>query len=302
MNFVDIVKKYNYDPSLAEFLEQIYKEFINYFGEGQRKIIYEAFLNCPVLNVSNCYDALNNLGFLDNVCENQIVTFGDLKRATGVYSSKPDINFDVDSNSYNIIGIRRVVAISNLDLDKEYIRAALIYELAHLVKSYYGEYEIVGNILIERSGLIEKRYLLSQDKSNVKLSEISVKGIGLEEGLTSMVEEDISKKIINPDYKVNGYGVVNTVARQFTSDPEDLIKIIMAQIYEDKTEILKLYPDDYYTLESVVDKIYEYSLKMFALMFDTDKMKEATEELNKYLEQIYVPLMKKMKDARGGRK
>ena len=295
MNFKEIIEKYNYDSALAEFLEQVYNELINYFGEEQRTIIHEAFLNCPIVN-ENCYTALKSRGFLDNISGKSLVNDGDLKRASGVYASNPQIIYNSNTNSYEILEVKRVVAIGDLKLNYEYIRAAIIHEIAHLVKGYYGEYSINGNILTEKCGLIERKYELSSDGGNVLKTNISETGVGLEEGLNSMVEEDIARKIINPEYKVSGYGTVTLVARQFTEIDDSLIKVIMAQFYKDKSELYETFGDDYYKLEEVVDKMYEYSLAQFAALFDSQKMRAISDEFNSYIINEYIPLMKKLKE------
>lgn len=291
MNFNEIVNKYNYDTYLAQFLYILYEELVNYFGEEQRNIIFEAFLNCPVISFSNCYDGLNELGFSDGEDDVQLVDADSLKRATGVYASQPDIVYDEKTKSFNISNIKRVVAINNLDLNKEYIKATIIHEVAHLIKSYYNEYQIDGNILIEKSGLIERKYVLSFDGKQVKKKCISEMGVGLEEGFTSIVEEQIAKIMVNPDYKVSGYGVVNTIAHRLTDNSDNLFKIIIAQIYKDKGELVEIYGEEYYNLEEIVDKIYDYNLKMFSAIFNNDLFNKYSVELNDYITTQFLPLM-----------
>ena len=296
MNFDDIVKKHGYVGDLKSFLKQVYDEFVLYYGSDQESIIYEAFLNCPLVN-ENCYTALKSRGFLDNILGDSLVSESDLKRASGVYSSHPTLVYDENTGKYQITDIKRIVVISNLDLKLEYVRSAIIHELSHLVKSYYNEFSVDdNNILIEKSGLLERKYQLTGREKAINMHLIEERATGLEEGFTSLAEEEISKKIINPDYKVSGYGTVTLVAKQLSQIPDALIKMKMAEIYKDKSELYETFGDDYYKLEEVVDKMYEYSLAQFASLFDRKKMQTITDEFNAYIDKEYIPLMKKIKD------
>lgn len=293
MDFNKIIEKYNYGEKLGNLLKQIYEEFVLYFGVEQDSIIYEAFLNCEIIVGENCYEALKKRNLLSENT-NELVNEGDLKRASGVYSSMPLIKVNEKNNEFVLEDIKRIVCISSDNLDLEYVLSCLIHELSHLVKSYYKEYSLENNILIERSGLIERYYNLSKSAGEIKKDFIKEKGVGLEEGFTSVLEEDIAKRIVNPSYKSSGYGVVNVAARNFIKSDEDLKMFIMAEFYKDKSEIIKKYGEKYYDLELVVDKIYKYSLNLFANIFDKERFNMIKEEMNNYLKTEYLPLMEEI--------
>ena len=294
MNVQNIITKYHYDGSLAEFLPKLYTEFVNYFGRDKEPIIYEALLNTEIITCHNIYSALNERGLLEKRADN-IVQDGDLKRAAGVYHSLPIINYDPTTNTYSIKDIKRIVAINTEDFSSSYSKTVLIHELSHLIKSYYAEYNLNGDILTTRSGLITSKEQLSIKNDTLVKTPILEESVGLEEGLTSVIEEDIAKILVNPDYKVSGYGVVNAIARLLTDKYNLKEALLNAQVLNEKESIISLFdellPDLYAKLSSVSDKLYQLSLKMFSEIFDPEKMQATSKTLNEVIITEFHPLV-----------
>ncbi len=301
-NVENIITKFNYDAKLATLLRQLYPEFIKYFGIDKEPIIYEALLNTPIVLCSNIYDELIHQGLIDQ--DNfGLVNAGDLKRASGVYQNYPVIEYDSSTESFKITAIKRIVAVSAPSFDSEYSKTVLIHELSHLIKSYYEECTITQDILTTRSGLIETKEKLTYQDGKVTKTLISEKSIGLEEGLTSVIEEDIARLIVNPHYQVSGYGVINVIARTLMEKYHLKEYVLNAQILNEKANLIKeldtlLKPDAYVSLDSICDQIYKLSLKMYSEIFDPQKMHQTSSELNATIKNEYLPLMKDIDEAR----
>jgi len=289
MNIDNIINKFGYSEEFGVFLKEIYPELVNEFSNEQ--MVYEALLNTPIVSVNNIYEYLNDNRLLDNA--NGLVSDGDLRRSSGVFHSKPNIIYKKDTNSYEISSVDRVVAVVNFNFSNT-SKGTLIHELCHLIKGYNNEYIINNDILISRNGLMEQHYKLSYNDGNIEKSLIKEVGVGLEEGLTSVSEEEISKKVVSKDYKSSGYGVVNVIARNLLSLDGIKEKVVSAEIYHDKSELYNLFEEDYIKLEEISDRIYKLNLVMFSQAFDLDKMEKTKEELINILNTEYKEVYEKM--------
>ena len=291
MKFEKIVQKHGYDIVFSSFLKDVYYELVKYFKNEE--IVFEALFNTKIVSVENVYDYMKDNDLLEDY--DTLVTNSDMKRSSGVCQSIPEIIYNPQTNTYNIVNVKRSVAVVNLDLSRTHSKATLIHELCHLIKSYYNEYTIEGNILISHSGLIESHYELSFDGTKVTKKLIKEIGVGLEEGLTSVDEEEITRSIVDSEYTASGYGVVNSVARNLLQIPDIRDIIINAQIYHDKSEIYdKLGIEDYIILEELANKLYELNLEMFSQAFEPEKMTETAERIKEILRTEYAPLKSKM--------
>lgn len=291
MNFDLIIEKFNYEPAFGQFLKEVYYELINYFGNEE--IVFNALMNTPIVSVNNAYDYLKENDLLDD--NEQLVTDGDMKRSAGVCNSVPEISYNSTTNSFEMANVKRCVAVVNLDLTSTSSKATLIHEICHLIKSYYNEYVIEGNHLIAHSGLIESHYELSYNGEKVIKNLVNEIGVGLEEGLTSVAEEEITRSIVDSEYQSSGYGVVNAIARHLLELPEIKEVVVNAQIYHNKDELFyKLGAENYTELDQVSNKIYELSLKMFSEVFEYEKMQKTAELIKEIIRNEYLPIKTKL--------
>lgn len=289
MDFVNIVNKFGYSEEFSKVLKQIYDQLIVIFKNEQ--LVYEALLNTKIVNVNNVYNYLRDNELLES--DETLVTESDLKRSSGVYHSVPEITFS--DGKYEIKSVKRVVAVVNLDLSNTSSKATLAHELSHLIKSYYNEYTIENNILTANSGFITSTYELSHDGEKVTKKLLKEAGVGLEEGLTSVQEELITRNAFDIGYKSSGYGAVNGIAGNFLELTDMYDVIINAEIYHDKSELFKrIKLEEYTVLEEVADRIYKLGLEMFASAMDYDKMLEIAEEMKKIIREEYAPLRNSM--------
>ena len=300
MSIETIITKFNYDKELSDFLRKLYPEFINYLGPDKEPIIYEALLNTPIVLCNNIYSLLQQENFL-NYSNSSLVSTDDLKRATGVYEALPIIKYNPETNTYYLAEIKRIVAINAPDFTSEYSQTTLIHELSHLIKSYYEECHITNDYLTTRSGLITTIEKLTFQDGVVKQTLVSEQSIGLEEGLTSLMEEEIAQKIVNPNYQVHGYGVINAIARTLCERFNLKEMFLNAQVLNTKNSLITeldniLMPNAYAKLDDVTTKIYALSLKMYAQIFNPTKMQQISTELTKLIENEYLPLIKSINE------
>lgn len=290
MDFNLIVERFNYDNDFSEFLREIYLELVKYYGNEQ--LIFSALYNTNIVSVNNVYDFLKDANMLEEY--DAMVTADDLKKSAGVYHSVPQIVFNEQKNTYEITKINRVVAVVNLDLTKTHSKATLIHEICHLIKSYNNEYVIDGNKLISASGLIESVHELSHDGAKVNKKLVKEVGVGLEEGLNSVAEEEITRNIVDAEFKPSGYITVNQIAKNLLSIENMKEIIVNAQIYHDKSEIYNKLGDNYFNLEEITDSVYVAYLDIFKNMFDTEKFEKSKDKLQDILRNEYLPLMNTM--------
>lgn len=292
MDFSKIVEKHGYSDELANFLKQVYDEFVLEFGPDSEKIIYMAFYEVPVIDVGNIYDGVKKYDLYRDV-KGTIVKDDDLKRASGCNSSKPD---------YENNTVKRAVLIKNLDLNDSNKKATLIHELGHLIKGYLNEYKLDNGIEIQRSGLIET--IVKVDENGFEL--LLEKGVGLEEGLNSILERKITRKLVDPTYEIHGYGVVTKVGETFIDlCGQDIVN--NAQIFDKKAELIAMFNERYglnayERFELVADKLYRIGLDVFANIFEPEKMQKYAELQKSVIENEYIPLVKELRTyALGGR-
>ena len=302
MNIENIIKKFNYDETLANFLRELYPEFIAYFGADKEPIIYEALYNTPILIGDNVYQILKNNDMLDND-DGYAVSAADLKRSSGAYQSKAII--DYEDNEFKIKEVKRVVIVTK-NYNNGFSKSPLIHELGHLIKSYYNEYKIDNDLLIGRSGLIETKKRLIKDGEKIKEVLIEEKGVGLEEGLNSIMQEEITKKLVDPNFEISGYGVLCHLAKIIVGS--DLLSAFLeAEIKDDKESLItkldeEFIPSAYKRIDKIFDKLYILTLKRFSEIFDKNKFKITTEEIEKLIKEDFNTLIKEINNARALRK
>ena len=188
--FKKIIEKYNYNKKFGKLLYQIYLELIKYYGN--ENIVYHAFLDTEIISVPDIYEYLLKNDMLEEL---QSQTEEDLRRSTGINVSNS--NIIEEEGKFKIVSIKRKVLIREFEIYYNYKIAYLIHELCHMVKNYYEEYKINGNILIRNSGLIKTEFKLKNKNGKIRKRLISEHGVGLEEGFTMLAEACIMRNIID---------------------------------------------------------------------------------------------------------
>lgn len=279
-----LIEKYNYPDDLANFLRDLYPWLIEYFGSDKKDIVDAMFLETPIFTNTNSYEIVKKYGDLENL---GIVKEDDFKRASGVCSFDVDVIWE--NGEYKIDKYKRVVSVAG-DLSLDYVKSGLIHEICHAIKNYYNGFIVVGDILIERSGLIEKKSKLTYVNGRVKKQFIEEHNVAFEEGLNSLAEEWLAKKVIAPDYEVKGYGLITQMARNVVRGLDCLQELVNAQIYKTDVDFIP----EYDRLMAISDLIYQKNLELFEAIFDKEKFNKINAELQSMIINDYNPLIKEI--------
>jgi hypothetical protein len=289
-----LVATYHYSPEMRALLFKIITCMIEQYGEDKKDIILKALEDCPIIicdKGENIYDLLVKHEQIDHTGDT-IVSEGDLKRASGVYSSNANIIYDESSNSYKITSIKRILGLSSyFDIKNTSSIANLVHEIGHLVKSYIDEYKIEGDVLIARDGLIETKYKLSLVDGKVSKKVIEEKCVGIEEGTNSLDELEIINNHFDEYYKIHGYGVVTEIGKIVANKFELKKDIHNAQFYAQKSDLIDKYnnkacDNSFERLESLTDELVKLEYKRFSYIFDTPKMNETTAIISEQIDKI----------------
>ncbi len=279
-----LIEKYNYPDDLANFLRDLYPWLIEYFGSDKKDIIDAMFLDTPIFTNTNSYEIVKKYGDLENL---GIVKEDDFKRASGVCSFDVDVIWE--NGEYKIDKYKRAVSVSG-DIAEERVKSDLIHEICHAIKTYYNGFVICGDILIERDGLIIRRSKLVNDTDRVRKVFLEEHNVAFEEGLNSLAEEWLAKKVIAPDYEVKGYGLITQMARNVVRGLDCLQELVNAQIYKTDVDFIP----EYDRLMAISDLIYQKNLELFEAIFDKEKFNKINAELQSMIINDYNPLIKEI--------
>ena len=279
-----VIEKYNYPADLANFLRDLYPWLIEYFGSDKKDIIDAMFLDTPIFTNTNSYEIVKKYGDLENL---GIVKEDDFKRASGVCSFDVDVIWE--NGEYKIDKYKRAVSVSG-DISEDRVKSDLIHEICHAIKTYYNGFVICGDILIERAGLIIRRSKLINENNRVRKALIEEHNVAFEEGLNSLAEEWLAKKVIDPDYEVKGYGLITQMARNVVRGLDCLPELINAQIYKTDVDFIP----EYEKLMAISDLIYQKNLELFEAIFDKEKFNKINAELQSIIINDYNPLIKEI--------
>lgn len=279
-----VIEKYNYPDDLANFLRDLYPWLIEYFGSDKKDIIDATLLDTPIFTNTNSYEIVKKYGDLENL---GIVKEDDFKRSSGVCSFDVDVVYE--NKEFKISNYKRTVSVAR-DLSLDYIKSGLIHEICHAIKTYYNSFVILGDILIERDGLIIRRSKLINDTDRVRKVFLEEHNVAFEEGLNSLAEEWLAKKVIDPDYEVKGYGLITQMARNVVRGLDCLPELIDAQIYKTDVDFIP----EYEKLMAISDLIYQKNLELFEAIFDKEKFNKINAELQSIIINDYNPLIKEI--------
>lgn len=279
-----LIEKYNYPADLANFLRDLYPWLIEYFGNDKKDIIDATLLDTPIFTNTNSYDTVKKYGDLENL---GVVKEGDLKRSSGVCSF--DVDLVYENGEYKISNYKRAVSVAG-DISASDVKSGLIHEICHAIKTYYNNFIVDGDILIERSGLIVRKSKLTYVAGQVKKKLLAEYNVALEEGLTALAESWLDRKVIAPDYETKGYGLIAQMARNVVDGLDCLPELISAEIYKTDVDFIP----EYEKLMAISDLIYQKNLKLFESIFDKEQFDKINTELQNIIINDYKPIIKEI--------
>lgn len=294
MDFQKIVDRWLYPKDFIPFLKKVYDGLVDYLGKEHERVIYEAILNTKFVFNKSVVDALTDEDMLE---VNDMISYGDLQRSSGVYESLPSISFI--NGEYQIQQVKRIVVVKSFDQNRSSSVGTFIHELGHLIKGYYQEYELDGDILKKRSGFMVETYQLKEDKGEVKRTLIAKENTGLEEGFNSYFEEEFMKKYFDSHYEALGYGGIRISVAQMLDKLGMKEELIEADLEKDFSIFLRLMEDEELKdLSSIFDRIYECDLGLIKNMMNKEVYEQIVKQRNELIFKDYLALYNKMKEKR----
>ena len=293
MKIEEIIAKYNYPDTLGNLLRDIYPSLVSYFGDED--LIYNALLDTPIVLCANVYECLVQNNMID-INDKSTVNVENLKQAGGVYCSKPDIKYKGLEKKYTIENVKRIIAINASTFDFVATKSTLIHEICHLIKSYYTEFTIKTDTLVERSGLITSTYHLNNQKGIVKRTLVFETGVGLEEGFNTVVQDEIAEKHFGKDALSIGYGLVKALSEDVKRYDDNMLnEIIKAELYHDNSSLEKLMGEGYFKLIDFADKLYKLNLEVMNFNLTDEERKAKAEEIKNFVSNNYLAIKTEIK-------
>ena len=158
-----------------------------------------------------------------------------------------------------------------------------------------------------REGFIKTVYELSYKDGKVCETLIGKEGVGLEEGLNSILEHDIAKKIVNPNYYVSGYNLVREIAKIIPVNLGLKEAVFNAQVMKEKDAFVREFDlifmeGAFKKFESLLDKIYYLNLKQVAAIGNRELLMSIASEIDDVMKGELAQLLNEMGRARDAKK
>jgi len=294
--------KFQYNEELKTFLTILYKELIKYLGSENAGLIAEALSTTPIIFTNNVHRSLMEEEMLEESFNNQAVQKSDFERSSGAHSSKAIIKYNQALNTFELESVKHVIIINAKDLNSVENKAALIHELSHLLKSFYLGYQIVGDILVERSGLMEKYYRLSYENNQVIKKFIGEKAVGLEEGLTAVMEKDLVRTFVDPEYEVTGYATSELLARRQCEEYHLRNELLNAELFGRKEELIQFYDTKFFVgayakLEDIMERLYKLELQSYQYDPISPEFDQINNQIQNVLLEAYWPFIDQIEES-----
>lgn len=248
-----LTQKQNYSEEVQKVIKPIYESMIKEFGNEQ--LVFNTLEKTPIISVSNVrsyFESKNGLSINDNAMVNNDAVL----RSKGFNHNENHCLYDENTGKYSVVEENTIVVVDFDATNPEKV-GTLIHELGHAIKGQNG-IQIDGDILTSRNGFIEEKYKLTYENGEVKETLLSEKGIGLEEGLNTILEDKITKEVMHdPNYKSESYQLNRSIGNALIGLlGEDAHIIQEAQLTHDYSKISQLLGEDVYNeLIEVTDNI-----------------------------------------------
>lgn len=211
----ELKNKYDYNDKLTRALGKILPNLVKYYGYFAWDVIKNSLFDCEIIMC----DSYSTIGMvikslnLISVDDSSFLIKEDLNYVSGIYLSRPNVNYDNVLNSYVIDGVKRYIILSHTyNLDSARGLASLTSQLCKLVKSYKNEFVLKDDVVIKRTGLEKRFYKIINKENKYFLKLDSYNNVGLEEGINSYDEQEILKLILGDNYETFDYQNTKSIA------------------------------------------------------------------------------------------
>lgn len=275
--------KYDYDDKTINALTKIIPALINYYGIEYEEIILKAINDTKII-CCNSYQTISKIKeeqkLINKIGNTQLKDI----ESEGIYYSDIKIIYNEIQNKYEIVKLNRKIVISHTyNLDSPKGLEVLILNICRLIKAYNDEYEIDGNILIQKEGLSKRIYqILLEDNIDIELSNET--NIGIHIGSLLYDTEQIESIILKDKYDTHKYDYLRLIIRYIkevfnlkdTLNEEELLKDSSFKSIYSKQE-------QFEQLSNTIDECLniEYEMLIYALN------REEKDHLEKSLKEIF---------------
>ncbi|MBO4601428.1 MAG: hypothetical protein J5634_04275 [Bacilli bacterium] len=289
MEIKSIIKKYKYNKELSSFLKRLYPLLVDFFKD--ENLIYNALDNCEIIMCGDISEyarkdpsLYESLSLSDNI---------DL---CGVYVSEPFVKYDKKSRTFKVDYIDRSILINGSDLYYDEVKAVLVHEICHLIKSYNHEFEVRNDVLTHRSGFLRTISIIKKEEGYCSDESSFSNGMGLEEGLNVYTEKLLCEKLGIYREVEDEYLIVYEMAKSLMMFPSENIQdiIIKAQIYHDNTLIDKKLGIGFYKLQDFSDEVYFKTFELINNASNYDEKNHIFKEMCEYVEANYKGIIESM--------
>ncbi len=207
--------KFNYDEKTTRAIKKIFPSIIKYYGKEYEDIIKNSLKETRIISC-NSHETINilvNKLTKININNEKSLIKENLNSTSGIYLSIPIIKYDMLLKTYVIEKTDRYIILSHTyNLDSARGLAALTHNICHLIKSYKNEYSLNNNILTKKIGISRETYIIETREEQIYMELLKDENVGLEEGFTSLDEEEILKLILNDNYETFDYDNTKKIA------------------------------------------------------------------------------------------
>ena len=216
ISFLNTLKmKYDYSDKLITALDKIIPKLIAFYGTEYESIIKKAISTTRIIECTSYQPISSILPVLNLTKQNkerQLIK-ENLKTMPSIYIADPVIIFDEFLKSYIIKDVKRYIILAHFhNLDSPRGLATLTHELSKLIRSYQNEFKISNDTLLQKTGLKISTKKITKEEDEIILNLEKEQNTGLEIGINSYEEEQITSLVINDKYKTFDTNIPKKVA------------------------------------------------------------------------------------------
>lgn len=280
----ELIEKYGYSEDFAETLSIVTDSICDDTKDEYSDLIWNAVLSCKY-----------------SVHQKPEKKISDYSKREGMFISTPTI--ESSDKGYVITSVNKEIILpSNFDTESISHIGILTNMTLSLVRSAQNEFNIQGNKLKQRQGVMQKEYDIVNEDGSITLTNPVTTGIGLEKGITSYTELSIMRNDFDSNYEsskgsdfervvagtlIDGFGLKDTLNKaSISGDYSELEAVIRENTGKSLNEFL-----------SVIDELDALEVQRANSTLDSDKLKQSIEKLNRYYENTVAPSIAPLSNA-----
>lgn len=292
MNIEDIIVKYGYNDQLKKILEKMYPLLVEYFGDEE--LVYNTLSNVEIVLAYDLMNYLDEQDFYSEEDKKYSKELSELDYCFGAYCINPIVEYR--NSAYELKEVKSVILFRLTDDGYyDYMTSTLAHEICHMIKSMKNACEIKNDTLTVCTGFRKTIYQLSNNGGKVSKIPVLEYGVGLEEGLNTVFEEEIANKIYKKRFKYETYDKVRDMAYELLNISDELKKaIIRVSVNHNYEELDKLLGISTYELMDIFEKVFAIDNEYLSSYADQAKRSKLNEEASRIKAFSFNPIIKRI--------